>query len=53
MNHDNIQKTDTKPNGAFDLSTVTSIQSVSKKEFTIFFPGRNLELKVKTPELSQ
>ncbi|CAD8207552.1 unnamed protein product [Paramecium octaurelia] len=46
-------KTDTKPNGAFDLSTITSINQISKKEFTIQFPGRNLELKVKTPELSQ
>ncbi|CAD8111062.1 unnamed protein product [Paramecium primaurelia] len=46
-------KTDTKPNGAFDLSTITSINQISKKEFTIQFPGRNLELKVKTPELCQ
>ncbi|CAK57824.1 unnamed protein product (macronuclear) [Paramecium tetraurelia] len=46
-------KTDTKPNGAFDLSSITSINQISKKEFTIQFPGRNLELKVKTPELCQ
>ncbi|CAD8118152.1 unnamed protein product [Paramecium sonneborni] len=46
-------KTDTKPNGAFDLQSITSINQISKKEFTIQFPGRSLELKVKTPELCQ
>ncbi|CAD8175519.1 unnamed protein product [Paramecium pentaurelia] len=46
-------KTDTRPNGAFDVSTITSIQQVSKKEFTIHFPGRKLELKVKPQDVYQ
>ncbi|CAD8107610.1 unnamed protein product [Paramecium sonneborni] len=46
-------KSNTKPNGAFDLQAITSIQQVSKKEFTINFPGRKLELKVKPQDTYQ
>ncbi|CAD8108104.1 unnamed protein product [Paramecium sonneborni] len=46
-------KTNTRPNGAIDLSTITSISQVSKKEFTINLPGKKLELKVKPQDVYQ
>ncbi|CAD8194073.1 unnamed protein product [Paramecium octaurelia] len=40
-------KTNSKPKGAFEISNKIDIEQAGEEEFTIIFPGRNLELKAK------
>ncbi|CAK91004.1 unnamed protein product (macronuclear) [Paramecium tetraurelia] len=41
-------KTNSKPKGAFEISNKIDIEQAGEEEFTIIFPGRNLELKAKS-----
>ncbi|CAD8202780.1 unnamed protein product [Paramecium pentaurelia] len=46
-------KTNSKPKGAFELSNNIFIEQAGEEEFTIRFPGRNLELKAKSGDERQ